>query len=77
MTPRTLVEKEIEFLKHWVHSIEPFAGVGGEDLQAAIAKAAYARAERRGFAPGYELADWLAAESELRRHLNRLRAPAD
>ncbi len=27
--------------------------------------AAYFRAERRGFAPGYEVADWLAAQVEV------------
>jgi hypothetical protein len=27
--------------------------------------AAYFRAERRGFAPGHEIEDWLAAEAEL------------
>jgi hypothetical protein len=26
---------------------------------------AYFRAERRGFAPGYEVEDWLAAEAEV------------
>jgi hypothetical protein len=36
-----------------------------------VAVAAYYRAEKRGFAPGLELEDWLAAESEL-----ALRAPA-
>jgi len=30
-----------------------------------IAEAAYYRAERRNFAPGYELADWLNAEAEI------------
>ena len=30
-----------------------------------IATAAYYRAEQRGFAPGKELADWLAAEREV------------
>ena len=30
-----------------------------------IAKAAYLRAERRGFAPGGEEEDWLAAEAEV------------
>jgi hypothetical protein len=30
-----------------------------------IAEAAYLRAEARGFAPGYELDDWIAAESEV------------
>jgi hypothetical protein len=28
-----------------------------------IAEAAYYRAEKRGFAPGYALEDWLAAEA--------------
>jgi hypothetical protein len=32
---------------------------------AQIAAAAYYRAEQRGFAPGDELADWLAAEREV------------
>jgi Protein of unknown function (DUF2934) len=30
-----------------------------------IAEAAYLRAERRGFAPGQEHEDWLAAEAEV------------
>lgn len=30
-----------------------------------ISVAAYFKAERRGFQPGYELADWLAAEREI------------
>lgn len=30
-----------------------------------IAQAAYYRAERRGFAPGHEAEDWLAAEGEV------------
>ena len=30
-----------------------------------IAEAAYFRAQRRGFEPGHDLEDWLAAESEV------------
>ena len=30
-----------------------------------IAEAAYLRAERRGFSPGQETDDWLAAEAEV------------
>jgi hypothetical protein len=30
-----------------------------------IAQAAYYRAERRGFEPGHEAEDWLAAEGEV------------
>ena len=33
---------------------------------AKIAVAAYYRAEKRGFQPGWELEDWLAAEREIR-----------
>jgi Protein of unknown function (DUF2934) len=34
---------------------------------ALIAEAAYYRAQRRGFAPGHELEDWLEAETQLAR----------
>lgn len=36
-----------------------------ETREARIAEAAYWRAERRGFAPGSELDDWLNAEKEI------------
>jgi len=39
--------------------------MGPELRSALIAEAAFFRAERRGFAPGNELEDWLAAESEV------------
>jgi hypothetical protein len=35
------------------------------DRHEAIARSAYYRAEQRGFAPGYEVEDWLEAEREL------------
>jgi hypothetical protein len=35
------------------------------DRQRLVAEAAYYRAERRGFVPGYEKDDWLEAEKEL------------
>ncbi len=31
-----------------------------------VAERAYARAEKRGFAPGNELEDWLEAEQEIK-----------
>lgn len=40
-----------------------------EDRGVSIARAAYRRAERRGFAPGHELEDWLAAENEVDQRL--------
>jgi hypothetical protein len=36
-----------------------------ERRRAMIAEVAYIRAERRNFAPGYEVDDWLSAESEV------------
>ncbi len=38
-----------------------------EERHQLIAKAAYLRASRRGFTPGSELEDWLAAEAEIDR----------
>ncbi|HUX72729.1 MAG TPA: DUF2934 domain-containing protein [Steroidobacteraceae bacterium] len=39
------------------------------DRQELIREAAFAHAERRGFAPGHELDDWLAAETEVDQRL--------
>lgn len=41
------------------------AEISGDARRGMIAEAAYLRAERRGFSPGYELEDWLAAENEV------------
>lgn len=41
------------------------AAVSADDRRAMIAEAAYLRAEGRGFAPGHETEDWLAAEVEV------------
>lgn len=38
---------------------------GEEPRHAMIARAAYFRALHRGFAPGHELDDWLAAEAQV------------
>ena len=40
-----------------------------ERRHAMICEAAYFLAERRSFCPGYELEDWLAAESDVDRAL--------
>jgi Protein of unknown function (DUF2934) len=37
-----------------------------------IAAEAYFRAERRGFAAGHELSDWLAAEADVDSRLNKM-----
>jgi hypothetical protein len=43
----------------------PRPAVSPEARRAMIAQNAYLRAERRGFEPGHEEEDWLAAESEV------------
>jgi hypothetical protein len=40
-----------------------------------IETAAYFRAERRGFAPGYDIEDWLVAEGEIDSLLTPARSP--
>jgi hypothetical protein len=56
------------------HSRKPKAAAVGhsrsdEDRQASIARAAYLRSLSRGFQPGFELEDWLAAEAEVDQRL--------
>jgi hypothetical protein len=41
-----------------------------QDRHASIAEAAYFRSQDRGFVPGYELEDWLAAEAEVDRRIS-------
>ena len=49
----------------------PVKRVSEEERRNMIARAAYFRAERRNFAPGEELQDWVAAEAEVDRELER------
>ncbi|HUX23817.1 MAG TPA: DUF2934 domain-containing protein [Burkholderiales bacterium] len=41
--------------------------LSAQERERLIAQAAYFRAEKRGFAPGCELQDWVEAEAEVRR----------
>jgi hypothetical protein len=45
--------------------VEKPAAPSPEERQRWIATAAYHRAEKRGFAPGYEMQDWFDAEAEI------------
>ena len=49
--------------------------VSAERRHSMIARAAYYFSERRGFAPGHELDDWLAAESQIDVAAGRCEAP--
>lgn len=48
--------------------------ISPEERERMIARAAYFRAEKRGFAPGHELEDWLEAEAEVDAALGLRRA---
>ena len=54
-----------------VESAVPAPFTGPEQRAALIAEAAYFLAEKRGFAPGHESEDWLAAETEVDARLLR------
>jgi hypothetical protein len=43
------------------------------ERRALIAAEAYLRAERRNFAPGHELEDWVAAEADVNARLSHAR----
>jgi hypothetical protein len=45
-----------------------------DETQRWIATAAYHRAEKRGFAPGYEVQDWLDAEAEINELIGKARS---
>jgi Protein of unknown function (DUF2934) len=48
------------------------ASINLEMRRQLIAAEAYFRAERRGFASGHELSDWLAAEADVDSRLNQM-----
>jgi hypothetical protein len=41
------------------------AHIPNQDYHEMVSEAAYYKAEQRGFIPGYEEEDWLAAENEI------------
>jgi hypothetical protein len=63
-TADVLVNKSVARGKKNVTPLEG-ASPMPEDRQERIALAAYYMAERRGFEPGHEIEDWLAAESQV------------
>ena len=52
-----------------VQPIQP--ELSADETQKRIAEAAYYRAQQRGFSPGYEVEDWLAAEAQVRNEAER------
>lgn len=50
-------------------AIPAVADVSPQEVRRRIEIEAYYKAEARGFEPGHELEDWIAAEAEVRRKL--------
>lgn len=50
---------------------QPGPALNTQEREKLIAQAAYFRAEKRGFTPGYELQDWIEAEVEVLRLIGR------
>lgn len=73
MSARAAVQAKLAPVPAVLAAAVSAVGSGGEiTLEARsrmIAEAAYYIAERRGFEPGYEFEDWLAAEAEVDRDL--------
>ena len=46
------------------------AHIPDQDYHEMVSEAAYYKAEQRGFIPGYEEEDWLAAENDILSMLN-------
>lgn len=73
-TRKRAPRKTLSRIKTEIKRVTPF--VDPQRRAALIAEAAYFRAEKRGFAPGHENEDWLAAEAEVdARLLASARAP--
>ncbi len=62
---RTTASAQVAIRKRSAESSMASAKIVPEERQQLIAQAAYFIAERRGFAPGNELEDWLQAEAEI------------
>lgn len=76
MARQTLLDKEFAYLSAFSSCCRSIPDQDGERLRAEIARLAYLKAERRGFAPGYEVSDWLEAEREVTRYLTGRRGLA-
>ena len=71
ITPQAAPERPKRVAKPKTPTAAPVRAQVSEDTRRAmIAESAYLRAERRGFAPGGEVEDWMAAEREVDALLN-------
>ena len=70
-TPRKTAKTATPPPDNRTHVSEARVIASPEDIRQLIAEAAYYKAKQRGFAPGHELEDWVQAESEVMRRVER------
>ena len=63
--------KKVALIETASPALDMTASVSTEMKAAWVAEAAYFRAERRNFAPGFEMEDWYEAEREVEELLRR------
>ena len=77
IAPATLADDAVvEVLDVHESVLDGVTNVDPEFRHEMVATAAYYIAEQRGFAPGQEVEDWLAAEAAVDATLGRIPAPA-
>jgi hypothetical protein len=77
IAPATLADDAVaEVLDIHESVLDGLTNVDPEFRHEMVATAAYYIAEQRGFAPGHEVDDWLAAEAAVDQTLGRIPAPA-
>jgi hypothetical protein len=64
--PETVVQRKRQRAGGEAQRPNSHTALTPDELNLMIATAAYRRAEQRGFEPGHELDDWLAAEIEIK-----------
>ncbi len=67
LPPRSLIATPRPGKEAGVEPQRTVKALSSEERWRLIAQAAYYRAEKRGFAPGGELQDWVEAEAEVQR----------
>lgn len=70
-TPRKTARNATPQPDSQAHVSEARVIASPDEIRQLIAETAYYKAKQRGFAPGHELEDWVQAESEVMRRVER------
>lgn len=64
--PKVRPEERLQEVQSEAQPTSAHPAIAQAELERMVAEAAYYRAEKRGFAPGYEADDWTKAEAEIK-----------